>query len=78
MTAVDRRYKVTRDGERLDRVARAELGTERGGTVESVLALNPGLAAFGPILPVGTVIKLPARPGNGPTRNQVTRIWGDA
>lgn len=77
MSGVDRLYTVRRDGERLDKIARAELGTERGGTVESLLALNPGLAALDPILPMGTVIRLPARPPETP-RKRVVRIWGDA
>lgn len=78
MIAFDRLYTVRRDGLRLDHIARDELGTERGGTVKSILALNPGLAALGWIIPVGTVIKLPARPGSGPARTTVARIWGDA
>jgi phage tail protein X len=78
MTAFDRLYTVRRDGERLDRICRKELGTERGGTVESVLELNPGLAALGWTLPLGTVIKLPPRPTGGPKRPVVKRIWGES
>jgi phage tail protein X len=78
MTAVDRIYTVRRDGERLDRIAKAELGSERTGLVEAILDLNPGLAALGPILPLSTTIKLPPRPASGPARQAVTRIWGDA
>lgn len=78
MTTVDRIYTVRRDGERLDKIAKAELGSERTGTVEAILALNPGLAALGPILPLGTAIKLPPRPSTGPARKTVARIWGDA
>lgn len=77
MTTFDRLYTVRRDYERLDKVARSQLGTERGGTVESILSINPGLASLGPILPIGTIIKLPARP-SGVTRKVVSRIWGDA
>lgn len=76
--STDRLYTVRRDGERLDKIARAELGSERGGTVEDILALNKGLAALGPIPPVNTVIGLPPRPAEGPSRETVTRIWGDA
>ncbi|MDC7787378.1 tail protein X [Rhodoplanes sp. TEM] len=78
MSEVDRLYTVRRDGLRLDHIARAELGSERNGTVEAILDLNPGLAALGPIVPVGTVIWLPPRPAAGPLRRTVTRIWGDA
>lgn len=54
-------YLLPRD-ERLDRVAKAIYRTEREGTVEALLDANPGLAALGPILPRGTVLKVPARP----------------
>lgn len=54
-------YTVTAlEGERLDRIARQVYGTERGGTVEGLLAANPGLAAHGTIIPAGTVIETPA------------------
>lgn len=78
MTTIDRIYVVRRDGERLDRIARTELGSERGGTVEAILALNPGLARLGGIPPVGTRIRLPARPPDGPPRQRVLRVWGEA
>lgn len=73
---VDRIYRTTRDGERLDRIARAELGTEKGGTVEAILDLNPGLARKGPHFPVSTDIKLPPR-GTAKASVKVPRIWGD-
>ncbi|NEW96901.1 tail protein X [Rhodopseudomonas sp. BR0G17] len=78
MTSVDRTYTVRRDGERLDKICKAELGTERGGAVESVLNLNPGLAALGITLPLGTKIKLPPRPSNESKRPVVKRIWGES
>ncbi|CAA0128601.1 Uncharacterised protein [Starkeya nomas] len=73
---VDRIYRVKRDGERLDRIARAELGTEKGGTVEAILDLNPGLARKGPHFAVGTLIKLPPRAASTPAGRAVPRIWG--
>lgn len=78
MTSFDQLYTVEHDGERLDKIAKDKLGSERGGTVESTLALNPGLAAKGVILPLGTVIKLPPRPSEGPPRKVISRTWGDA
>lgn len=48
------------EGERLDRIAKRLYGTESGGTVEALLNANPGIAALGTILPVGTVIAVPA------------------
>lgn len=74
---VDRIYRVVRDGERLDRIARVELGTEKGGTVEAILDLNPGLARTGPLYPAGTLIKLPPRESIIPRADDVPRIWGD-
>ena len=52
-------------GERLDRVARATLGTEQNGASEAVLAANPGLGrkmVMSPdaSLPAGTEINSPA------------------
>lgn len=53
-------YVVKFGGERIDRIARAIYGTERGGTVEALLDANAGLAAHGVIVPEGTVIAVPA------------------
>jgi phage tail protein X len=73
--AVDRIYTVQRDGERLDKIARSELGSERGGTVEAILDLNPGLASLGDTPPPGTTIRLPALRSTVETVT-VPRIWG--
>ncbi|WP_068634912.1 tail protein X [Thauera butanivorans] len=32
------------------------------GVTEQVLAANPGLAAHGPVLPLGTLVELPDQP----------------
>jgi phage tail protein X len=63
---------TTRDGDRLDQVCHLHYGRLQGlpapqaartaraqGTVESVLAANPGLAGRGPVLPSGVAIVLP-------------------
>lgn len=42
-------------------------------TVETVLALNPGLADLAPILPPGIVINLPDLPE--PSTSETLRIW---
>ena len=49
--------------------------TEDGeGTVETVLAANPGLEALGPVLPPGTRVTLPAI--EPPTQVlDVVRLW---
>lgn len=51
---------VVRDEERLDRLAKAMLGSERGGGLEAVLEANPGLGAGGPFAPFGTRLTVPA------------------
>lgn len=54
------------DWERIDRLAKRLYGTEQRGTVELLLAANPGLAALAMhrsgYLPRGTVINVPAAP----------------
>ena len=47
--------------ERLDVLARRLYGSERGGTVEALLAANPGLAAEGPFVPAGRTVAVPRR-----------------
>ncbi|MCY1705468.1 tail protein X [Pannonibacter sp. SL95] len=55
------RYTVPYGGKRLDKIARDELRTERGGTVEAILTANQGLATLldGVTVPGGTVIEIP-------------------
>lgn len=55
-------------GDTVDLICRRAYGDE-SGYVEAVLEANPGLAGKGPILPVGTVVKLPelAKPADLPT-----------
>lgn len=48
----------TIDGDTADLIAYRTLGRTAGAT-EALLALNPGLAAAGPILPAGIVVELP-------------------
>lgn len=50
---------LTRDGDMADEIAFKQYGTTDGGVVEKLLAANPGLAAFGPLLPQGVIITLP-------------------
>lgn len=53
---------------------------DRGRTAEAVqatLALNPGLAALGPLLPAGTRIRLAPAPSEGGEREAaIVRLWG--
>lgn len=64
---------TTRQGETVDLVCLAHYGRTRDVT-EMVLAANPGLAARGAILPVGTAIVLPAAPER-PRAAVLTSLW---
>lgn len=52
-------YVVGRRPERLDRIAKAIYGSERGGVVEALLAANPGLALQGAFIAPRTVLQVP-------------------
>jgi phage tail protein X len=52
---------VTRSGETVDAACQRFYGRTRQVT-EAVLAANPGLAALGSVLPLGTEIVMPAAP----------------
>lgn len=63
--------------DRVDRIAKALYGTERGGTVEALLDANPGLAAHlvdsAAIVPEGELLTVPAveaRPAD-----RIVRPW---
>ena len=59
-------------GDVLDGICWRHYGRE--GTVETVLAANPGLEALGPVLPPGTRVTLPAI--EPPTQVlDVVRLW---
>ncbi|MEQ9132642.1 MAG: tail protein X [Salinisphaeraceae bacterium] len=48
----------TKAGDMVDEICWLHYGRSRG-TMEIVLEANPGLAAYGPVLPAGVVITLP-------------------
>lgn len=50
---------ISSDGDTVDFVAWKHYGTLKGQITEQVLAANPGLADYGPILPAGVTITLP-------------------
>lgn len=65
---------TTRQGDTVD----ALLWRERGRTAvvtEQVLALNPGLAAMGPVLPAGIAVAMPPVSAPIPVRETV-KLWG--
>lgn len=50
--------------------------TRTPGVVERALNLNPGLADLGPVLPVGTVVRIPVdAPDKPPEQRPVVRLW---
>lgn len=51
----------TKDGDVLDALCHTHYGA-RAGATEAVLAVNPGLAAFGPVYPSGVLIQFPDLP----------------
>lgn len=55
------RYTVSHGGERLDRIARKMLQSEREGAVEAILDANPGLAALAldGVVPAGAAVIVP-------------------
>lgn len=57
----------------LDALCHRVLGTTADVT-EKALALNPGLAELGPILPEGYLVTLPDRPPNEATR-ETLQLW---
>lgn len=64
---------ITKQNEMVDMVCRRAYGDE-SGYVETVLDVNPGLAALGPILPIGTKVVLPDLPKAAPER-KIVSLW---
>lgn len=65
-------YITKQDGEVLDAICLAELGDV--AHLAATLDLNPGLASVALILPIETVIELPAVPA--PVEGGQIRLWG--
>lgn len=64
---------TTRTGETVDSAVQAYYRRTRG-IVERVLDANPGLADFGPILPMGTRILMPDMPRESAQRKRI-KLW---
>lgn len=67
--------KVEREGLTLSRIIWRRFKKQVPGLVERVLDINPGLSALGPILPVGTVIKIPIPNVRQNTDVTPVRLW---
>ena len=59
---------TTREGDNLDHVVWRYYGRQDNGLVESVLESNRGLADYGPELPAGLTITMPAAPAPQPAQ----------
>lgn len=64
---------ITQAGDTVDLICWRHRG-HTTGIAEQTLALNPGLAARGPVLPAGISINLPDPPATPPRRATV-KLW---
>ena len=67
--------RVAGEGVSVDLLVWREYRRPMPGLVEAVLDSNPGLAALGPILPVGTLVKLPLLKPAPVAELAVVRLW---
>lgn len=64
----------SQQGDTLDALVFRYLGAS-SGYVEQALALNPALAALGPVLPAGTMVTLPAAVEAPSTAQDSISLW---
>jgi phage tail protein X len=67
------RTLTTIDGDTADLIAYRVYGVTAGAT-EALLSANPGLAARGPVLPIGVVVNLPELAPSIASA-PITRLW---
>lgn len=65
---------IAHQGDTVDAIAWRHYGRTRG-VVEAILAANPGLADFGPVLPLGTRVQLPDLPTTQEPTRQLVQLW---
>lgn len=63
----------THQGDTIDSLCWRHLGTS--ADVEATLELNPGLAAIGPELPIGTLVNLPPGTQSAAQPTQLIQLW---
>ena len=73
--SAERIVTVTGEGISVDLLIWREYRRPMLGLLETVLDFNPGLAALGPILPVGTRVKLPTVKPPQVAELAVVRLW---
>ena len=70
-----RTIRIAGEGISVDLLIWREYRRPMPGLIEAVLDSNPGLAALGPILPVGTLVKLPLLKPAPVAELAVARLW---
>lgn len=65
---------VSHQGDTVDALCHRHFGPRRGLT-EQVLLLNPGLADYGPVLPMGITVLLPDQAGTPPAAAPLINLW---
>lgn len=68
-------YLVESEGLMLDLILWRRYRRATPGLVEKVLDLNPGLAEQGPVIAVGTTIRIPIEAQPIPVRRDAVRLW---
>lgn len=68
--------EIKGEGIVLDLLLHRKYGVRGRELVEATLVLNPGLAALGPILPIGTKVLLPDLPQPLQTAKRVVSLFG--
>lgn len=63
---------IAHQGDTVDSLCWRHLGSSTA--VEQTLLLNPGLAALGPVLPMGTRVTLPDE-APAPLQNNLIQLW---
>lgn len=64
---------TSHQGDSVDSICYRHLGNS--DAVETVLDTNPGIAALGPILPMGTVVTLPDSAGSTAKQQDIIQLW---
>ena len=67
---------VEADGLTLDLVLWRAHGVAGQALLEETLDINPGLAAMGPYLPIGTRLRMPGPPRTSPRTEDVVTLFG--
>lgn len=65
---------IAHQGDTLDLLCQRHLGRTAGVT-ETALRMNPGLAALGPVLPMGTAVELPEVPTTATAETKIEQLW---